>query len=69
MSQQCASEDRVELLNREYRDPRGVLVHVIGWSREKQQVYFTRQGYPHECMQPVWKFQQYFTRVQEHTDA
>ncbi|MCE6163992.1 DUF4222 domain-containing protein, partial [Acinetobacter baumannii] len=29
----------------------------------KQQVYFTRPGYPHECMQPVWKFQQYFTRV------
>ncbi|PKS60754.1 DUF4222 domain-containing protein, partial [Klebsiella pneumoniae] len=50
-------------LDRLYHDPRGVVVHVTGWDREKQQVYFTRPGYPHECMQPVWKFQQYFTRV------
>uniref|UniRef100_UPI003A9242E8 DUF4222 domain-containing protein n=1 Tax=Salmonella enterica TaxID=28901 RepID=UPI003A9242E8 len=47
------------------RDPRGVIVHVTGWNRDKQQVYFTRQNYPHECMQPVWKFQQYFTRCDE----
>ncbi|MGX7400917.1 DUF4222 domain-containing protein, partial [Enterobacter sp. ESY66] len=26
---------------------------------------FTRQNYPHECMQPVWKFQNYFRRVVE----
>ncbi|WP_338587808.1 DUF4222 domain-containing protein [Klebsiella pneumoniae] len=45
------------------KPPRGVVVHVTGWDREKQQVYFTRPDYPHECMQPVWKFQQYFTRV------
>ncbi|HAT1683137.1 TPA: DUF4222 domain-containing protein [Klebsiella oxytoca] len=58
-------QDSVEALDRRYRDPRGVVVHVTGWNREKQQVYFTRQGYPHECMQPVWKFQQYFTRCEE----
>lgn len=57
--------DSVEQLDREYRDPRGVIVHVTGWNRDKHQVYFTRQGYPHECMQPVWKFQQYFQRVAE----
>lgn len=50
-----------ENLDREYRDPRGVVVHVTGWNREKQQVYFNQHGYPHKCMQPVWKFQQYFT--------
>ncbi|EIV9869354.1 DUF4222 domain-containing protein [Klebsiella pneumoniae] len=53
----------IKALDRLYHDPRGVVVHVTGWDHEKQQVYFTRPGYPHECMQPVWKFQQYFTRV------
>ncbi|EMV1568389.1 DUF4222 domain-containing protein, partial [Enterobacter hormaechei] len=43
--------------------------HVTGWNRDKQQVYFTRQNYPHECMQPVWKFQQYFTKVSEAQNA
>lgn len=61
--------DGIKALDLFYRDPRGVVVHVTGWNREKQQVYFTRQGYPYECMQPVWKFQQYFTRVQEKADA
>ncbi|EBB5940697.1 DUF4222 domain-containing protein [Salmonella enterica] len=60
-----ADTTRVSVLDRKYLDPRGVAVHVTGWNREKQQVYFTRQGYPHECMQPVWKFQQYFTRCDE----
>lgn len=62
MSHPAASPDPVRSLDIDYRDPRGVVVHVTGWNREKQQVYFTRPGYPHECMQPVWKFQQYFTR-------
>ena len=59
----------IKALDRLYHDPRGIVVHVTGWDREKQQVYFTRPGYPHECMQPVWKFQQYFTRAQEQEDA
>ncbi|SWY00456.1 Uncharacterised protein [Klebsiella pneumoniae] len=63
MSHPITLPESVEELDRQYRDPRGVVVHVTSWNREKQQVYFTRQGYPHECMQPVWKFQQYFTRV------
>jgi len=50
-------------LNRTYRDPRGVLVKVIRWDKVNQQVIFLRANYPHECMQPVWKFQQYFTRL------
>lgn len=65
MSQANHLVDTVEDLDREYLDPRGVVVHVTGWNRERQQVYFNRQGYPHQCMQPVWKFQQYFKRVQE----
>ncbi|OOL22048.1 DUF4222 domain-containing protein [Klebsiella aerogenes] len=65
MSLTNTTAELVEELDRQYRDPRGVVVHVTGWNREKQQVYFTRQGYAHECMQPVWKFQQYFTRCDE----
>ncbi|MHB9331757.1 DUF4222 domain-containing protein [Phytobacter ursingii] len=65
MAHANASVENPETLDLNYRDPRGVIVHVTGWSREKQQVYFTRKGYPHECMQPVWKFQQYFERVPE----
>lgn len=65
MAHANASVENPETLDLNYRDPRGVIVHVTGWSREKQQVYFTRKVYPHECMQPVWKFQQYFERVLE----
>ncbi len=50
-------------LDRQYKDPRGFLVHVIGYDRKKQQVIFMRQGYPHECMQPVERFREKFKRV------
>ena len=50
-------------LNRKYRDDRGVIVHVIGYDREKNQVIFMRQGYLHECMQPVERFREKFKRV------
>ena len=52
-------------LDRQYRDQRGVPVQVTGYCAEKQQVYFTRPGCPHECMQPVWKVKQYFTKVDD----
>lgn len=60
---------RAELVKSLDIDYRGVIVHVTGWNRDKQQVYFTRQNYQHECMQPVWKFQQYFTKVSGAQDA
>lgn len=50
-------------LNRTYRDPRGVLVKVIRWDKVNQQVIFLRENYPHECMQPLDRFIQKFTRV------
>ena len=65
MSHPVTTENQVKPLDINYRDPRGVIVNVTSWNRDKQQVYFTRQNYPHECMQPVWKFQQYFQRVAE----
>ncbi|EHZ3471525.1 DUF4222 domain-containing protein, partial [Salmonella enterica] len=52
MSHANTSPDPIKSLDIDYRDPRGVIVHVTGWNRDKQQVYFTRQNYPHECMQP-----------------
>lgn len=38
------------VLDRQYRDPRGMVVHVTGYDRVKQQVFFTRPNYEHECM-------------------
>ncbi|MGA4663413.1 DUF4222 domain-containing protein [Citrobacter braakii] len=55
----------MEKLDRRYRDNRGIEVHVIGYEREKRQVIFTRIGYPHECMQPVERFSEKFTRIAE----
>ncbi|RTY57984.1 DUF4222 domain-containing protein [Pantoea sp. YU22] len=59
------SDQQVTTLDRTYRDPRGVLVHVTGYDRVNEQVIFTRSGYEHECMRPVWQFQQFFRRVSE----
>ncbi|EPD6705994.1 DUF4222 domain-containing protein [Cronobacter sakazakii] len=50
-------------LDRRYCDWRGVEVQVIGWDREKRQVIFRRPGYPHDCMQPLERFQEKFRRV------
>ncbi|WP_158785433.1 DUF4222 domain-containing protein [Pantoea sp. BAV 3049] len=60
----AVSEHTIKTLDRNYRDPRGIPVHVTGWDRERDQVIFMRPNYPHECMQPVWKFQQFFKRVE-----
>ncbi|MGQ8800952.1 DUF4222 domain-containing protein [Serratia sp. TSA_130.2] len=50
-------------LDRYYTDWRGVQVHVIRWDRVDRQVIFTREGYPHECMQPLERFKEKFKRV------
>lgn len=55
----------MENLDRRYRDWRGVIVHVIGYDREKQQVIFRRSNYEHDCMQPVERFREKFKRVDE----
>lgn len=69
MPNSITTENQIKPLDIDYRDPRGVIVHVTGWNRDKQQVYFTRQNFQHECMQPAWKFQQYFTKVSEAQNA
>lgn len=57
--------DQILPANRFYLDPHGVPVNVTGYDKEHQQVIFRRQNYEHECMRPVWQFQQLFTRVAE----
>ncbi|EOV7029555.1 DUF4222 domain-containing protein [Yersinia enterocolitica] len=57
------SDENIELLNRQYRDKRGVLVSVTGFDRVNQRVIFERENYPYLCCEPVWKFQKYYTRV------
>jgi len=50
-------------LKRKYRDHRGVIVRVIRWDKVNQQVIYLREGYQHECMQPLERFILKFTRV------
>ncbi|MEB5973468.1 DUF4222 domain-containing protein [Pantoea dispersa] len=57
--------NHIQQLDRAYLDPRGVPVQVTGYDREQQQVIFRRQNYEHECMRPVWQFQQ-FSRGFQH---
>lgn len=57
--------NHIRQMDRAYLDPRGIRVRVTGFDRENQQVIFTRPGYEHECMRPVWQFQQLFRRVSE----
>jgi len=56
-------DSSIQSLDRNYRDPRGIPVHVIAYDRERDQVIFMRPNYPYECVQPVWKFQQFFKRL------
>lgn len=50
-------------MNRKYLDPRGVVVTVVRWDAVKQQVIYKRDGYEHECMQPLEQFRKKFTRL------
>ncbi|MGP1267745.1 DUF4222 domain-containing protein [Serratia sp. CY33525] len=50
-------------LDRKYVDDHGNPVKVIRWERAERQVIFMREGYPHECMQPLERFKEKFKRV------
>ncbi|MBO8132482.1 DUF4222 domain-containing protein [Dickeya fangzhongdai] len=56
-------DERIQQLERDYRDQYGRLVHVIGYDRRNERVIFRRAGYEHECVQPLWHFKAKFTRV------
>ncbi|ELH4241250.1 DUF4222 domain-containing protein [Serratia marcescens] len=50
-------------VDRTYLDDHGNPVKVILWDRVERQVIFMREGYPHECMQPLERFKEKFKRV------
>ncbi|MEZ2378882.1 DUF4222 domain-containing protein [Enterobacter sp. RCC_40] len=64
MADAITTEDRFKPLDIDYRDPLGVIVHITDWNRGKQQVFSLCRAIS-MCVQPVWKFQQYFRRVEE----
>lgn len=55
--------EKIQTLDRRYKDWRGVVVHVVGFDRAVDRVIFMRAGYPHECAQPVELFKSRFERV------
>ncbi|MEC5321485.1 DUF4222 domain-containing protein [Brenneria populi subsp. brevivirga] len=56
-------DEHIETVDRQYRDQYGHIVHVIGFDRYNERVIFMREGYEHECVQPLWQFRAKFTRV------
>ncbi|MFS7359329.1 DUF4222 domain-containing protein [Rahnella inusitata] len=55
--------EKIQTLDRRYKDWRGVVVHVVGFDRAGDRVIFLRAGYPHERAQPTEQFRRKFTRV------
>ena len=55
----------MRVLNRWFKDHRGIPVHVIRWEPETQRVIYLRNGYEHgECFSPLWKFQKDFIEIE-----
>lgn len=48
--------EKLRPLDLKYRDPHGVIVHVIAFDSENQRVIYMREGYEHECTKPVKHF-------------
>ncbi len=55
--------EKLRPLDLKYRDPHGVIVHVIAFDSENQRVIYMREGYEHECTKPVKHFKKHFTKV------
>ncbi|WP_145517374.1 DUF4222 domain-containing protein [Yersinia mollaretii] len=53
----------IYLLNRYYKDPRGVRVHVIGYNCATGMVTYRRDDYEHQCSLPIRRFCKKYTRV------
>ncbi|WP_440863688.1 DUF4222 domain-containing protein [Symbiopectobacterium purcellii] len=58
-------DEQVTELDRRYLDSYGKVVHVIGYDRQNERVIFMREGYEHECVQPLWHFKAKFKRQDE----
>ncbi|AMG70504.1 DUF4222 domain-containing protein [Morganella morganii] len=55
-------EETADNLNRYYTDKRGRKVHVIRYDRENSRVIFMRDGYEHQCFEPLKIFQELYAR-------
>lgn len=53
----------LQLLDRYYKDKRGVRIHVIGYDSTTGQVTFRRDGYEHDCSVPIRRLRKEFTQV------
>ena len=62
--------EKIETLDRYYKDRRGIVVHVVGYDRAGDRVVFLReqQGYKPECAQSVEQFSKKFERVIDEPD-
>ncbi|UIM99584.1 DUF4222 domain-containing protein [Yersinia ruckeri] len=54
----------IQLLNRYYKDKRGVRVYVIGYDSRNAEVIYLLDGYEHgELTKPIRRFKKEFTQV------
>ncbi|CQD72261.1 MULTISPECIES: DUF4222 domain-containing protein [Yersinia] len=54
----------IQLLDRYYKDKRGVRVHVIRYDSTTGEVIYLRDGYDHgELSKPIRRFRAEFTKV------
>lgn len=51
-------------LDRYYRDPHGIVVHVIRYDRVGQRDIYLRPDYEWECVCPLIIFRSRFTRME-----
>lgn len=55
--------DKIQPLDRLYKDHHGIEVHVIGYDADRQRVIYRRPGYEWECFSPLIVFRANFTRI------
>ncbi|MDU6683854.1 MAG: DUF4222 domain-containing protein [Enterobacteriaceae bacterium] len=60
----------MRVLNRWFRDRRGIPVHVIRWEPETQRVIYLRENYEYgECFSPIKEFRRDFTEIEAKDEA
>jgi len=60
--------EKIQKLDRRYKDWRGIVVHVVGYDRSGDRVIYMRTGYEHECALSVDRFKSKFERLIDEPD-
>jgi hypothetical protein len=55
--------ERIQQLDRRYKDRRGFIIRVIAYDWDRQWVIFMQDGYEHECFCPLERFKEKYERV------